>query len=245
MSRCRRARGQPRRTIVAHAHGLAPSLRLAVVKEGSVITHRAAPRCTRGSGHVELRQPARQDIKMRLAGDYVSAARIPRRHVGACPVPTHRTRVRQTLPGRGAPALAVRSRRGMRHCAARRGAAGLPAGVDLPGQRAVPAVRPAFCHRAVGSGLAAHQRLLAAAHPGGADPRPGGGRGRTAPARAGHGGADLRGWSPLRRAALAGRAGYRPGPVRPPPARPRAVRPVRRERGIPARRGAGRPGVET
>ena len=44
--------------------------------------------------------------------------------------------------------------------------------------------------------------------------------------------------------ALAGRAGDRPGPVRPPPARHRAVRPDRHQRDVPARRGAGRAGVE-
>ena len=57
--------------------------------------------------------------------------------------------------------------------------------------------------------------------------------------------ADLRGSRPLRRPALAGRDRDRPGPVRSPPARYRAVRPHRRQRDVPARRGAGCPGVET
>ncbi len=150
------------------------------------------------------RQPAHQVVGMRLAGEHVSAARVPRRHVGPRPVPTHRTRVCRTLPGRGAPALAIRRRRGMRHRAARRGAAGLPAGVDLPGQRAVPGVHPVLCHRTLVSGLVAHQRLLAAAHPGGADPQPRGGRCHTAPARAGHSRGDIRGSRPLRRPARPG-----------------------------------------
>ena len=223
-------------------------------KEGSAVTHRTVPqsRCraydaeARRAGLVtsSYRQPAHQVVGMRLAGDHGSA-RVPRRPVGHRPVPTHRARVRRTLPGRGTPALAVCRRRGMRHRAARRGAAGLPAGVDLPGQRAVPPVRLAVCHRTLVSGLAAYQRLLAAAHPGGADSQPRCGRCRTAPARAGHSRADLRRSRPFRRPALAGRAGHRPRAVRPPPARHRAVRPHRRQRDVPARRGAGRPGVET
>ena len=101
-----------------------------------------------------------------------------------------------------------------------------------------------FINWALVAGLAAHQRLFAAAHPGGADPQPGGGAGGAAPARARHRRADLRGPRPLRQPALARRAGNYPGAVRPAPARHRTIRPHRRQRDVPADRRAGRAGVE-
>src|SRR4029079_2456607 len=119
---------------------------------------------------------------MRLAGTYGSMAWVPPGWVGAYADPTCRAGNHQLLSARAAAVLAVAHSGRVCRRAARRGAAGVPAGPYLPGQRAVPAVRPAVHCRTLVSGLAAHQRLLTAAHPAGADPQPHRGSVRAAPA---------------------------------------------------------------